>query len=121
MLKSAATALNGLGCGALLVLAVLRDVLSLLVLGLPFALAYVALTRAQTRSFHAGALIVNAAVLIIGLLATLGSAHDPQLASTSARETLLAVLFVFYVLTPALNVVLITQLLLATPPGPRPE
>ena len=79
------------------------------------------LTREQTRSFHAGSLIVNVVVLMVGILAVLGSAHDAGLARTSAREVLIAAVFVFYVLTPALNVVLITRLLRATPPGPTPD
>lgn len=121
MLKSTATALNGLGAGGLCVLAVLRGALSIVVLALPFVLGFASLTREQTRSFHAGSLIVNVVVLMVGILAVLGSAHDAGLARTSAREVLIAAVFVFYVLTPALNVVLITRLLRATPPGPTPD
>lgn len=91
--------------------------LPLLFLAAPFVMALVAMWRRQSASFHQATLISNVVALMFGVLALGGMVTEGLPVDATSSELLTLALLVFYVLTPALNLVLVRRALRASRPG----
>lgn len=92
----------------------------LFVLALPFLLTLAGLRRAQIPSFYFAGLITNAVALMFGVLMVVGLLEDPAGLDSTSLELAVTGAALGYVLTPALNLLVLRRVLRRIPPV-RPE
>lgn len=120
-MKKTVIALNGLAMLVLLAIFLRYLLLPLVFWVLPFALAFLSLTQKQIVSFHMATLISNVVALMFGILALTGLGEDPHFVDTTWQELLVAMVVLFYVLTPLLNLVWVRRTMRTDSAPTRPE
>lgn len=95
--------------------------LPLIFLAAPFVMALFALRCRQLASFHQATLILNAVALMFGVLVSGGLLLEGLPVDTTSLELLSVAVMLFYVLTPALNIVLVRRVMRRWSKPPRPD
>lgn len=113
--------LNVMAIAVLLVIMVRYLLVPLVLWLVPFAMAWLSLTRSQIASFHMAAIITNLVALLFGLLALGGLGEDAYLADSTWQELLTLIDVLFYVLTPLLNLYWVWRVMRTESAPTRPE